>query len=351
MYYVDECIKNTKRIFPEQGREGYMRLDMNENPEGLPESVVNKIREAVTPEFLSRYPEQRPFIEKYANFMGLNTNQICLTNGSDNAIRYILQTFAQKGKDVLTVSPTFEMYMVNCWLLGLNHKTVPYGSDLKVDVEALIDAIDDNTDIVALVNPNNPLGDVYAKEDARRIAMTAQEHNAIVLIDEAYHYFTDFTLLDLVDEFDNVLLLRTFSKCLSLAGVRLGIIIGNPTIVGYVNNLRVSFEVNTFALKCGEIVLDTPGLIDYLADVQIKGREYLISELRANGYEVVPSETNFISFKPKTSAETLDQRLREKKILVHTFGSGPLQGWVRVNTGSVELLSKFMEALLDSDRL
>ncbi len=351
MYYVDECIKNTERKFPEQGREGYMRLDMNENPEGLPEYVVDKIREEITPEFLSRYPEQGPFIEKYANFMGLNTDQICLTNGSDNAIRYILQTFAEKGKDVLTVYPTFEMYMVNCWLLGLNHRTVAYGPDFKVDVEALIDAIDDNTDIVALVNPNNPLGDVYDIEDARRITKKAQEHGAIVVIDEAYHYFTDHTLISLIDEFDNVLLLRTFSKCLSLAGVRLGIVIGNPDIVRYVNNLRVTFEVNTFALKCGEIVLDTPGLIDSLADTQIKGREYLVSALRDNGYEVIPGQANFVSFKPKTSVEELNKKLREKGILVHTFGSGPLQGWIRVNTGSVELLTKFMEALLDSDRL
>ncbi len=350
MYYVDESIKNTERIFPEQGRGGYMRLDMNENPEGLPESVVEKIRAAITPEFLSRYPEQAAFIKKYADFIGVEPNQICLTNGSDNAIRYILQTFVRKGRDVLTVSPTFEMYMVNCWLLELNHRSVPYGSDFKVDIEALIDAIDDNVDLVALVNPNNPLGDLYSLEDARKIVKKARDHDAVVVIDEAYHYFTNDTLLDLVDEFDNVLLLRTFSKCLSLAGVRLGIVIGSPEIVGYVNNLRVSFEVNTFALKCGEIVLDTPGLVEHLAKTQIQGREYLVSELRKNGYEVIPSEANFISFKPKTSDQELDTKLREKKILVHTFGNGPLKGWVRVNTGSVELLQKFMAALLEADR-
>lgn len=349
MYYVSDWVKNAERIFPDQGRAEYLRLDMNENPEGLPQDVVDVIKESITPEFLATYPEPDKLRKKYAAFIGVSPDQVTLTNGSDNAIRYILQTFAKPGHDVLTVTPTFEMYMVNCWLLGLNHETVPYGSDHKVDVDAIIEAMTDETDIVALVNPNNPMGDCYSEKDARRLIEAAASHGAVVLADEAYHYFTKNTLLPLVDEYDNVILTRTFSKCFSLAGVRLGVVISNPTLIHYINNLRVTFEVNTFALKCGEIVLDTPGLIDQLAKIQIDGREFIVKELEEHGYEVYPSETNFVSFKPKSESKALIAKLEEHKILVKGFGSGPLAGWIRINTGSVQVMQQFLDCLLEVD--
>ena len=349
MYYVNPNVRDTMRIFPPQGRLGYMRLDMNENPEGLPEEVVSRIRDSITPEFLATYPEPGVFLDKYAAFLGVNPNQLCATNGSDNAIRYIMQTFAEPGKKVLTVTPTVEMYKVNCWLLGLVHTTLGYGEDGTVDVDALVEAIDDDTDIVALVNPNNPMGDTYTEDSARRVLEKANEHNCIVVIDEAYHYFTSKTLIKLIDEYENLILLRTFSKCFSLAGVRLGVAIGNSDTIRYIHNLRVTFEVNTFALKCGEIVLDTPGLIESLAEKQIEGREYIVNRLSESGYTVMPSETNFVSFKPKTSCEAVEKALYQKKILVKTFGSGPLKGWIRINTGSVPVMEKFAAALLEVD--
>ncbi|MBR1829139.1 MAG: histidinol-phosphate aminotransferase family protein [Atopobiaceae bacterium] len=349
MYYVSDWIKNTERIFPNQGRAEFLRLDMNENPEGLPQDVVDTIKEAITPEFLATYPEPDRLRDKYASFIGVHPDQITLTNGSDNALRYILQTFAQPGHDVLTVTPTFEMYMVNCWLLGLNHKTVPYGVDHKVDINAVIEAMTDDTDIVALVNPNNPMGDCYSETDARKLIKAAASHNAIVLVDEAYHYFTKNTLLGLVNEYDNVILTRTFSKCFSLAGVRLGVVISNPTLIHYIDNLRVTFEVNTFALMCGEIVLDTPGLVEQLAQIQIEGRDFIVRQLEQHGYEVYPSETNFISFKPKTQSSTLAKKFEEHRILVKSFSSGPLEGWIRINTGSVKVMRQFFDCLCEID--
>lgn len=349
MYYVNENIANTERIFPEQNRMGYLRLDMNENPEGLPEEIVKKLRDEITPSFLACYPEPDIFKEKYSSLIGVEPSQLCVTNGSDNAIRYILQTFARSNAEVLTVTPTFEMYMVNCWLLGLKHKAIPYGKDMKVDPRQIINNISDDTDVVVLVNPNNPIGDVYQESDVRDILKTASDHNAIVVIDEAYHYFTNNTQIGLISEFDNLIILRTFSKCLSLAGVRLGVAISNSKIAHYLNNLRVTFEVNSIALKCGEIILDTPGLIDELAGIQIEGRNYLVDTLRKNGYEVLSSESNFVSFRPNNDPAIVSSKLREEKILVKTFGSGPLKSWIRVNTGNVEIMKKFIDALLRVD--
>lgn len=349
MYYVDENIKKTQRIFPEQGREDFVRLDMNENPIGLPASVIDQLRDCITPEFVSRYPEPDVVAQKYAKLVGVNPDQLCLTNGSDNAIRYVMQTFARQGKDVVTVHPTFEMYMVNCWLLGLNHKTVPYKDDLTLDIDKLVAAIDDDTDMVILVNPNNPMGNVYHEEDVRKVVERAREHDAMVVIDEAYHYFTKCTYLGLIKEYDNIIVLRTFSKCLSMAGLRLGVAISNSQVAHYLNSLRLTFEVNTVALKCAEIIMDTPGLIDELADTQIAGREYVVDELRKAGYEVLTSDSNFISFLPKHDCNAVSDALREQGILVKTFGGGLLKGWIRINTGAIEVMQDFMDKLKQVD--
>ena len=119
MYYVNEHIRDTVRIFPEQGRGDYLRLDMNENPEGLPKAFVDEVLGEITPEFLATYPEPNVFMEKYAAYLGVTADNLCLTNGSVMAIRYILETFAEKGSKVVTVAPSFEMYWVTAAILGL----------------------------------------------------------------------------------------------------------------------------------------------------------------------------------------------------------------------------------------
>ena len=158
MYYVNEDIKNTYRIFPSQGRYGYLRYDMNENPEGVPREFVDEVVKEITPEFLSIYPEPDRFTRKYADFVGVEFENVLATNGSDRAIRSMLETFGEKGKKVVTVAPSFEMYWVNCNILGLVHVPVSYEEDLTIDVNKIVDAIDTDTRVVVLLNPNNPIG-------------------------------------------------------------------------------------------------------------------------------------------------------------------------------------------------
>ena len=112
-YHVNEYIKNTVRVFPMQNRYGMHRYDMNENPEGLPKEFVDSVLKEITPEFLAIYPEPDRFLHKYAKFIGAEYENVLTTNGSDMAIRYLLETFGEVGKEVVTVAPSFEMYWVN----------------------------------------------------------------------------------------------------------------------------------------------------------------------------------------------------------------------------------------------
>ena len=210
MVYVNKNIKNTVRVFPEQGRYDYYRYDMNENPDGLPKAFVDEVLQEITPQFLSIYPEPGKFLRKYARFVGIEPENLTVTNGSDMGLRYIMETFGEVGKNVVTVSPSFEMYWVNCNILGYHHVPVPYESDMTIKIDNILNAVNENTRIVALLNPNNPIGNVYTQEEINRVIEKAKRVGAVVIIDEAYHYYYPNTFLPTALENDNVIILRSF---------------------------------------------------------------------------------------------------------------------------------------------
>ena len=351
MYYVDENVKNCVRIFPEQGRYEYHRYDMNENPEGLPKEFVASVLQEITPEFLAIYPEPDKFLNKYANYIGVSYENVLTTNGSDMAIRYLLEIFCEKGKEVLTVTPSFEMYAVNCSILGLKHRAVSYEEDLSINIDKILDAINYNTDIVVLLNPNNPVGNVYSEDELEKIIEKTKQCGAIVVIDEAYHYFYKKTFLQYALNNTNVVILRTFSKLFSMAACRLGIIISNANIIEYVKKSRLTFEVNSIALLFAERLVEQPDIIEELIKTTDDGKEYAINKLRNNGYEVRDCSGNYIFIKPNIEPKELEQKLKEKdKILIKTYGNELLKKYIRVSIGSVRAMEFFVEKFLGEDR-
>lgn len=350
MVYVNENIKNTVRVFPQQNRYGKHRYDMNENPEGLPVDFVKSILSEITPEFLSIYPEPDKFTEKYARYIGVEPNNVVATNGSDMAIRYLLETFGEKGKDVVTVSPSFEMYWVNCSILGYKHVAVPYESDLSLNIQKILNAITKDTRIVVLLNPNNPIGNVYTDDELKAVVEKARTVNALVIIDEAYHYFYKKTFLNFIKLYDNVIILRTFSKLFSLAACRLGVIIGNPNLIHYVKNAKLTFDVNSIALLFGEKILDHSDMINDLIQIEHEGKKYALKLLSENNYECRDCRGNFIFVKPKHNAKEVAQRLeQEKDILVHAYSNELLKDYLRVSVGSIRAMSFFLKAFFEID--
>lgn len=350
-YYVNEHVKSTERVFPMQGRRAYLRYDLNENPEGLPVEFIQEVLKEVTPEFLSIYPEPDRFEEKYAKFIDVERENVLTTNGSDMAIRYLMEVFGEPGKEVLTVSPSFEMYRINCLLLGLKHVPVSYENDFSISIEKIVDAINENTRIVALVNPNNPMGNVYTNEEMNKIVTKAHEMGAIVIVDEAYHYFYDKTFVDQAIHCDNVVVLRTFSKLMSIAACRLGMVISNPQIIRYVKTMRLTFEANSFALLFAEKLIERSDIINQMIANEHEGKEYLLSVLQANGYWCRNSAGNFLFVKPKTNAQEVTRRLKdEKRVLVHDYKNGMLGGLLRISIGSKAAMERFLKAFLEVDR-
>ena len=348
--HVNTFIENTVRVFPPQGRYGKLRYDMNENPEGLPKEFVDSVLKEITPEFLSIYPEPDRFLRKYAKFVGVGFENLMCTNGSDMAIRYLLETFGEVGKEVVTVAPSFEMYWVNCSILGYKHVPVAYESDLTINVGKIVAAINENTRVVVLLNPNNPVGNVYTDDEFDAVRKRAEEVGALVIVDEAYHYFYSGTFLGKALAAPNVVVLRTFSKLMSLAAVRLGVIIGSPELIGYVRNARLTFDVNSVALLFAERLMDRPDIVEGLIKAQQEGKDWLLSELAAQGYWCRDCMGNFVFVKPRQDAHLVAKRLEEMNVLVHPYGNPLLKDYIRVSTGSKAAMEKFMEAFKEADK-
>ena len=350
MYYVDEHIKNTNRVFPQQGRYDYLRYDMNENPEGLPKEFVDSVLKEITPEFLSIYPEPDRFLNKYAAYIGASYENVVAVNGSDMGIRYLLETFGEKGKDVVTVAPSFEMYWVNCCILGLHHVPVAYEPDMTISIDKILDAITENTRIVVLLNPNNPIGNVYTEDELEKVIEKTKKVGAIVIIDEAYHYFYPNTFLKYALNEENVVLLRTFSKLFSIAACRLGVVISNPPIIHYVKNAKLTFDANAIALLFAERILDHPEMIEQLIETEKEGKAYTLAELTKHGYETRDCRGNYIFVTPKHQATEVAQKLEtEKKILVKSYGNEMLKKYLRISVGSKDAMELFLTAFFEID--
>lgn len=350
MYYVNPVIKDFLRTNQPEGRGGYIRLDQNENPDGVPQWLFDEVMKDITPEFLSLYPEEIKTREKYAAMIGVKSENLCFTAGSVTAMGYVLKVFGEKGKDLICATPTFGMYKVYADMQEINTIFLHYEDDYTFDANKMLDAINDNTGLVSIVNPSMPIGNVYEESDIRKIVEKASKHNAMVVIDEAYHYFYDKTSLALINEFNNVIILRTFSKLFSVAGLRLGVVIGNEQNIQYVNNYKPHYTVNNVALKFAEAIIDNKDrVINELLEKFNAGKKYLLEKLEQEGYSYIPTHGCFVCIVPKhKTAENITEKLKEKNILIFC-GKGDSAGFLRVTIWDKKYMKMFMDELLTID--
>lgn len=347
--YVNPYLKSIHRYKDHEDREGFLCLDMNENPAGLPKEFVDNLVKKIDAKLIASYPRKDGLQELIAQREGVGVDNITLTNGSDEAIKLLYETFSHKGANVVMVSPTFEMYRIYAEMFGVEIKKIDYAADFSLSVEDLINAIDENTDIVALLNPNSPIGGIYSDEEFERIIKKAQDNDAVVCIDEAYYPFGVETKVGLTKKYDNVIILRTFSKLFSMAGCRVGYAIANEQLIKYMDNAEGSYNVNMIGLMVAEELLKTPGMLEKLLEIEEEGKGHLTSELARHSYEYYGQYGNYVLIKPKKDPQYIAAELRKEKILIKTYGSDLLKDWIRVTTANKEIMAKFTELFIKLD--
>lgn len=351
MYYINGNIDNLHRVFDQNDRKDFLRLDLNENPGGLPQRFVQDVLSNIMPQLLSQYPETSHFTKVLAKHLETDEDHLCLTNGSVEGIRYIIESFTDKNGEIVGVVPSFAMFQVFSEMYERKFIQVHYNNDLSMDINDIIAHMSDKTQLLILLNPNNPMGNVYSDDEFEKLMSVARKKQITVLVDEAYHYFYPKSFIKYALNEDHVFITRTFSKLFSLAGCRLGYVVGWPRGIKVLQNMCTPHNVNSVALKFAEAILETPGLLNSLINDFLDGRAFLIDQLDRLGYIHKGEAGNFIFIKPKTEALKIVERMKlEKKILIKAYSNvGDFGTCLRVTIGEKKYMKQFLEALTEVD--
>ena len=329
---------------PQGGRLGKLRLDFNENTVGCSPQVIGAIMSAVTAETVSAYPEYASARATVAQFLGVATEQMTFTNGTDEAIALLLNTFVEADTEVLVLAPSYAMYRFYGELSGATVREVAYrvADGLAFPLQDLLNAITPNTRAICIANPNNPTGTPASEAELREV-LAAAPHSA-VLVDEAYVEFSGVTAISWLDEFPQLFVSRTFSKAFGMAGLRCGCLCSNERNVAWLRKAQSPYSVNALAVAAAAAAVgDTQYVQNYVAEV-LAARQVVEAGLTELGLKWYKSSGNFILFDVGDRAKTLRDRLSETGILIRDR-SYEIAGCVRVTIGTKAQMQKFLTEL------
>ena len=297
-------------------------------------------------EQLARYPEREPVEAVVADFLGVGAPELLLTNGVDEAIHLLCETYLEPGDEALIVVPTYSMYRIYMMAAGAQVVSVPSGEDFRFPVEELCQRITQRTRLIAIANPNNPTGTVAPPAALLRIARTAP--TAAVLVDEAYFEFYGQTLLSRRGEFPNLFVARTFSKVYGLAGLRIGALLGDPDQMRALRRVSSPYNVNAVALAClPEALADQTYIQQYVSEVR-ESRGRLERSLESAGIQFWPSNANFVLARVG-AARAFVECMRRRGILVRDrSGDHGCQGCVRITLGPRAHADRLLAALQET---
>ena len=331
---------------PTSNRENSLRLDFNENTKGCSPNVINALRTIKSAD-LATYPQYKRLREELAEYCNVDTQEVLPTNGTDEAIKSIIETYVEKGKDKIIIPvPTFAMYKFYAQLNEAIIKEVPYNDDLSFPAGKFLDEINRKTKIVVIVNPNNPTGTSIKKKDIIKIIEKSRENNAFVVIDEAYYQFSGKTSMPLIKKYDNLFITQTFSKAFGLAGLRLGYIISNKENINFIQKVLSPYSVNNVAVTCAFAALkDLDYVRKYVKEVK-KSKNILYRTLDLLGIGYYKSDANFILLKIGQEADYFCQKLKECNILIRNRSNDALlDGCVRITLGTINQTNQLIKAL------
>src|ERR1700733_156487 len=281
-----------------------------------------------------------------AEHLGINSGEVLLTNGVDEAIHLLCETFLEPGDEVLLMVPTFVMYEISAGATGAHVVKIPAGKDFSLPLSELLEHINSRSRLIAIANPNNPTGIAAEPEELLEIVRRAPD--AAVLIDEAYFEFYGKTLLGNLRErkFPNLFVARTFSKAYGMAGLRVGVLAGNAENVALVRRGATPFNVNAAALACLPGALaDSEYVHQYVSQVR-QGRDELREELARWGISCWPSQANFVLAKIGPLHAAFVNGMEARGILVRDRSRDHgCEGCVRISVGKTEHTAQMLAPL------
>lgn len=336
-------VRSMPEYHPPLGHRDRLRLDFNENTLGCSPAVKHAL-ENISAADLTRYPEREPVEARAAQHLGLQPEQVILTNGVDEAIHVLCQAFLDAGDELLLPVPTYTMYEIYASATDATLRKVQAGASFEFPCESLLEAINPSTKLIAIANPNSPTGSIATREQILSIAQAAPQ--AIVLVDEAYFHFYGETVINLVGKVPNLIVSRTFSKAYGLAGLRLGLLAGSESLLQWVRRVLSPYSVNSIALTALTASLEDSAYVDwYVAQVKQARTEFLAG-LTSLGLHWWPTQANFVLVNIGPAHKQFVAAMREQGILVRDRSADPgCMGCVRITIGTPEQMQPALAAI------
>ena len=323
-----------------------IQVDKNENPYDLPPDLKKEILDYAMERSWSRYPPivAKDLYKSIANYVGWKPDGIIAGNGSDELILTLLISFLEPGMKFVVPAPSFPMYPYIAALIGAEVISVPLKQDYTYDCDALEDVFLKEGNMLAICSPNNPTGTLFP---LARLEKILKKSDAPVIIDEAYYEFSRVTALELLKKYDNLIILRTFSKAFSLAGLRVGYALMVPELAQEIGKVKLPFNINFFSIAAAIKLLENCTKLEKVQRGIVKERDALSYAMKSiKGLTVYPSSANFILFKTDYDSDMVYEKFLENGLLVRNLSANPLlKKTLRVTISTQKNNKKFIDSL------
>ncbi len=324
-----------------------VKINQNENPYDMPEEIKTQVLARLSNRPWSRYPAFVPvdLLVTMARFSSWRADGILAGNGSNELIQALLTVTVGPGTKVLISEPTFTLYRLLIEVLGGEVISLPLTSDLQYDTNLIKHTVKEKAiDLVIICSPNNPTGGVIKDKDL--IELLA-DFSGLVILDEAYHEFSEHTVVPLLKQFSNLIVLRTFSKAMAMAGLRVGYLLSHPDLAREIAKAKLPYNLNFFSLTAAIVTMEHFHLLAPIIDKLIAERERLFAALsQIPGLQPIPSQANFILTKTSITPSELMAKLQAKDILARDVSRYPmLKDYVRFSVGTEKENNELIETL------
>ena len=342
-YVLNEKIRNLQPYEPISGTYK-IRLDANECPENYPKEILDQIKNSIDDIAFNRYPDPMAteVVNSFAEYYGINPKYVTAGNGSDELISIIESAFTQKGDKMLVASPDFSMYGFYSSICEIVCEIFLKDDELNIDIDEMIKKVnDDNISLLIFSNPCNPTGQGIETAQIRKLVTSVK---ALVVLDEAYMDFWSESLLREVENYSNLIILRTASKAIGSAGLRLGFAVANETITNAIKAVKSPYNINSVSQVIGNIIYKNK---DYLKNHEkniVINTQTLYNDLSSisknvDDFKVFKTCANFILIKTSFGKD-LWEYLKANSIVIRYMGD-----YIRISTGTQEENNQLVECL------
>lgn len=344
---LDKYSKLTGYKKPEK-HSNVIKLDSNENYAVSDDFLKKMINDAKENMDVREYPlgGTERLVQDISKYVGIPKEMIGVGNGSDQIIDLFLSNFVSKDTKILTSDPTFGFFEERCKLYSIPTIKIPFDKSMTLNLEKFL-SNSKKASILYLDTPNNPTGFQFEKRDLERLI---REFKGLVIIDEAYVEFSDYSIIDMTKKINNLIVLRTLSKSFGLAGLRVGYFVANAQIIDtFTRVIQYPYPLNTLAIEVGILALRQSKYFADVANLVKKERSRIIANLQQMKiFEVFDSKANFVLFAAGGSSQRIYKALIEQGISIKNLGKvGSHEGCLRVTVGSQDMNSKFLTAIRD----